>query len=135
MRKHWKKKNLIPGNWNKSAKRVVLWFMGPGWGCCWCWGCCMWFTFKGCWFTPRLRLKLNPTPSSFSAISLKRRKTNHQCVSLCGHLKKKKKVWFGEGKTKEKWWCLVTVCVTGFGFFAMKGNWWMKLNIYREREK
>lgn len=115
-------KNLVPGNWNKSPKRVLLWFMGTG---CSCWGWCMWFKGGGCcccWFTlPKLKLKLNPKSSSFSPIL---RRTTQPPVCVCverknsdlGHVKMEEKGLFGG-----------SVCNSLFTFFQCRGNWWMEL--------
>ena len=107
-------KNLVPGNWNKSPKRVLLWFMGTG--CC-CWGWCIWFKEGGCccWFTPpKLKLKLNPNSSSFSPI-LRRTTQPPVCV-----WKEKTLIW-GTSKWRKKA-SLVAVCVTAFSLFFSAGE-------------
>lgn len=121
-------KNLVPGNWNKSPKRVLLWFMGTG--CC-CWGWCIWFKEGGCccWFTPpKLKLKLNPNSSSFSPIL--RRSTQPPIVSVCLG---KKKLWFGARQNGgKKGWSLVAVCNSLSLFFAVQGKLIDgTINIYR----
>jgi len=64
--------------------------------------------------------------------SLEEKNEATMCVWLATWKREEKK---GKAKWRKKVWCLVAVWVTGFGFFAVKGNWWMELNIYTERER